>query len=1544
MDKKYSSGNYLINNKFGVFSYELNPSTTNNRLIYKTSLFPFSKTRYINNSIVFVNYSIDSYKFNIYYSFTLNNNIYKIYDCYGDYEDAQFNHENVNEGYIAYKSNSFMLYVYSNNSQLNYKLVNIKTNTEYYFLNSNYPYQINYYDGRQINITITNNKINSITCNEEEIYFMYQGSTVDVSLYKIINNIDVPVASTTIYLNNTNNLKLYYYLYQYDDLEENYVDIEVDKYDISYSSSILTITNSVDNTNIKYYYTNDKITKIELDTGNVLETNISYNSNLTTITEYESTLKLFYDNNNMISYLIKNDKYIKFYKYNDNFLLEYESDFVKNENIINDNLLDYDIETFEPEDEYDETDYSFSINQDYNQTIPTNLTLFIDSNDIFHLDGYAKLTYDHPLYGEEDDDMSILLFTKISSGYIYIDIRYFGGDYSHTSRTKRIDVNNDFSPFVIGLKPGYSYDKVRIEIFINGEAYINTPKLTKTHMGTYYLYNANNMISSLDNKDGWTDFSYSNNLVTSVITPTMTRTFTRDNHGNVTLESVDGYNIIRTYDNKNRQLTESSNDSSISYQYSETCSSDNYDYLVNIQKNLINYYIHYDSCGREKKSIESYTINNSQINDTIINSYDGAKLIDVYNNSDHMIFSYNNYDKLTAANDLIDTTYNFTWQNNKITDVKYNQNRYISKKTYDNRDRLSTLEFNGIYSYTYSSNPKKIQVHYNNTLKGEFNFNNYDLLISDGYNNYEYDSNDQIKKNTISDYEFNYYKDNVGYNDTTSTLFNYTYNNYKYGDAKLRTDSYYSNVTFNDDSSIRTINSSNTTIMKYEDEFYPLTSNLLSINGDSPKSFTKQDYRLFYYDKDINNYATLLYGTKIRYNTNVLFTGQIEFEFKLETRHLDQVIIYFKSYLRNIYIYRKSNRYLVIRNEWEDVTYTTSYRLTNVWYKMRIEFNNSTISIKFKPISESDYYTYTISYNPNQNADNFIIQFGKIEYYYNQMTTFGLIRNLFVSTSLSTDRDYINIYKSNSLLSNNEIKKSEIRINNGVILDTTRTITQNVYSAPHNNSSSRYEKRSLSMNNGSYIMESYLYRDICYENYIKLNNQMYYSYEYDGKLRLTKEKVYSNQSLQSQIVYTYDTSENILSWTRFYGFYPKIVSFNYNNQYKTILDSISIRENNITTNYTITYDNTTGMLPISFMGNTYSYEGTRLISYNNYNYVYDLYGKRIRKYNNSINIWYYYDKNNNLLLEDRGTYRIKYLYDSSNNLYGFIYDSTNNNSFEINEYFYLKDETGTIWGITNSSGNLIGTYTYNAYGLILSVNTISDSLGVTNKNPFRYKTYYYDTESEMYYLNSRYYNPLLCRFITPDNFDNVDIKEKKTYNLYSYCFNNPTSYTDSNGTNPWKAIWTGVIRGTQIFVAIAKPNVLPIVGAIEFCHDILKISKTQIKDTSKGVEIVNSFEIHTPMAQFFYSLFVNSRINKTTGKMSGTAFSTVSEWMCHNVLYFFGYKTLETGSVNLGPTIFDDTEHNGASILMKELYKVLLFPISLIDYIIYLINKNEEDD
>ena len=49
------------------------------------------------------------------------------------------------------------------------------------------------------------------------------------------------------------------------------------------------------------------------------------------------------------------------------------------------------------------------------------------------------------------------------------------------------------------------------------------------------------------------------------------------------------------------------------------------------------------------------------------------------------------------------------------------------------------------------------------------------------------------------------------------------------------------------------------------------------------------------------------------------------------------------------------------------------------------------------------------------------------------------------------------------------------------------------------------------------------------------------------------------------------------------------------------------------------------------------------------------------------------------------------------------------------------------------------------------------------------------------YLNNRYYNPMLCRFITPDNYEYLDINNRKTLNLYAYCYNNPSIYFDNHG-------------------------------------------------------------------------------------------------------------------------------------------------------------------
>jgi len=117
---------------------------------------------------------------------------------------------------------------------------------------------------------------------------------------------------------------------------------------------------------------------------------------------------------------------------------------------------------------------------------------------------------------------------------------------------------------------------------------------------------------------------------------------------------------------------------------------------------------------------------------------------------------------------------------------------------------------------------------------------------------------------------------------------------------------------------------------------------------------------------------------------------------------------------------------------------------------------------------------------------------------------------------------------------------------------------------------------------------------------------------------------------------------------------------------------------------------------------------------------------------------------------------------------------------------------------------------YNAYGKILEIKVrywtdtndtfINECNEILNLNPIRYKSYYYDTESNMYYLNNRYYNPLICRFITPDEYEYIDINNSLSYNIYAYCNNNPVMYADPDGN--W-GILIGFIVGALIGAGLA---------------------------------------------------------------------------------------------------------------------------------------------
>ena len=98
-------------------------------------------------------------------------------------------------------------------------------------------------------------------------------------------------------------------------------------------------------------------------------------------------------------------------------------------------------------------------------------------------------------------------------------------------------------------------------------------------------------------------------------------------------------------------------------------------------------------------------------------------------------------------------------------------------------------------------------------------------------------------------------------------------------------------------------------------------------------------------------------------------------------------------------------------------------------------------------------------------------------------------------------------------------------------------------------------------------------------------------------------------------------------------------------------------------------------------------------------------------------------------------------------------------------------------GSFDGAGRVVVEYTYDAWGAPTSV-TGSAAETIGQLNPFRYRGYYYDAETGMYYLQSRYYNPVVGRFLNADEQINPGIFGP---NLYAYCNNNPINYSDPNG-------------------------------------------------------------------------------------------------------------------------------------------------------------------
>jgi len=179
---------------------------------------------------------------------------------------------------------------------------------------------------------------------------------------------------------------------------------------------------------------------------------------------------------------------------------------------------------------------------------------------------------------------------------------------------------------------------------------------------------------------------------------------------------------------------------------------------------------------------------------------------------------------------------------------------------------------------------------------------------------------------------------------------------------------------------------------------------------------------------------------------------------------------------------------------------------------------------------------------------------------------------------------------------------------------------------------------------------------------------------------------------------------------------------------------------------------------------------------------------------------YIYD-GTKLIAENRSGTWLYYFYDANGTVTGMYYNNV--------LYYFRKNLQGDITGIYNASGNIIAQYEYTPYGAPLTITNGSgtdvstNATHIANINPFRYRGYYYDTETELYYLITRYYDPVVGRFLNADAIVGANCSFVG-YNLFAYCDNNPIMYIDQLGLAE-EAVLEKAIKMGSTFAAMDGP-------------------------------------------------------------------------------------------------------------------------------------------